>query len=295
MQRPHDTLPRGRSPFAAAFLSLLFPGLGHVYLGAYRRGLGFAAPVVLFLALTAGFAVRMTVFDLAGLAAQPWFQVTVFIGNLVLLAYRGYAIVDAWSIARALSGKPTKSTTAAMRQAGVLSVAGLGAVLLVMSGVHVAVARYDILLQATTNCIFNPDATNCSPTESEAPEESPGPSEAATPEPSLGASVTAEPIPEWDGKERLNILLVGVDEQGGGFNTDTMITVSIDPQTNQVVMFQLPRDTVDVPTPPGPVRNYYGDVYPQKINSFAANANRNDFFPGNRKNHVRRPRHRGGH
>ncbi len=287
MQRPHDSLPRGRSPFAAAFLSLLFPGLGHVYLGAYRRGIGFAAPIVLLAALAAGFAVRMTVFDLAGMAAQPWFQIGTFIGNLVLLAYRGYVIVDAWSIARALSGKPTRSTTAALRQAGLLSVAGLGAVLLVMSGVHVAVARYDILLQTTTNCIFNPDADNCSPAESEAPEETPGPTEEVTPEPSLGPTVTAQPIPEWDGKQRLNILLVGVDEQGGGFNTDTMIVVSIDPQTDQVVMFQLPRDTVDVPTPPGPVRNYYGGVYQGKINSFAANANRADFYPGNTKAHTR--------
>src|SRR6185436_2396413 len=148
MQAAHETLPRGRSPFAAAFLSLLFPGLGHVYLSAYRRGLGFAAPVILFGALAAGFAVRMNVFDLAGLAAQPWFQVATFVGNLALLGYRGYAIVDAWSIARALSGKPARSTAAALRQAGVLSAAGLAAVLLVMSGVHVAVARYDILLQA---------------------------------------------------------------------------------------------------------------------------------------------------
>ena len=287
MQRPHPSLPRGRSPFTAAFLSLLFPGLGHVYLGAYRRGLGFAAPVVLFAALAAGFAIRMTVFDLAGLAAQPWFQIATFVGNLVFLVYRAYAIVDAWWIARALCGKPAKTTTAALRQAGVLSVAGLGAVLLVMSGVHVAVARYDILLQETTNCIFNPDATNCSPTESEAPEETSGPTEAVTPEPSLGPTVTAQPIPEWDGKARLNILLVGVDEQGGGFNTDTMIVVSIDPQTDQVVMFQLPRDTVDVPTPPGPVRNYYGAVYRQKINSFAANANRADFYPGSTKLHTR--------
>src|SRR4051794_24827051 len=235
MPAPHETLPRGRSPFAAAFLSLLFPGLGHVYLGAYRRGLGFAAPVILFAALAAGFAVRMTVFDLAGLAAQPWFQIATFVGNLVILGYRGYAIVDAWSIARAVGGKPQRSTPAALRQAGVLSVAGLAAVLLVMSGVHVAVARYDILLQTTTNCIFNPDADKCAPSESEAPEGSAGPTEPATPEPSLGPTVTAEPIPEWDGKERLNILLVGVDEQGGGFNTDTMITVSIDPQTDQVV------------------------------------------------------------
>ena len=287
MQRPHAPLPRGRSPFTAAFLSLLFPGLGHAYLGAYRRGLGFAAPVILLAALAAGFAVRLNVFDLAGIAAQPWFQVATFVGNLLLLVYRGYAIVDAWWIARAISGKPAKSATLALRQAGVLSVAGLGAVLLVMSGVHVAVARYDILLQETTNCIFNPDATNCSPAESEAPEETAGPSEAPTPEPSLGPTVTAVPIPEWDGKERLNILLVGIDEQSGNFNTDTMIVVSIDPGTDQVVMFQLPRDTVDVPTPPGPVRNYYGDVYPGKINSFAANSNRADWFPGSTKTHTR--------
>jgi hypothetical protein len=36
MPPAHESLPRGRSPFAAAFLSLLFPGLGHAYLGAYR-------------------------------------------------------------------------------------------------------------------------------------------------------------------------------------------------------------------------------------------------------------------
>jgi LCP family protein required for cell wall assembly len=287
MQRPHETLPRGRSPFTAAFLSLLFPGLGHAYLGAYRRGLGFAAPLLLLGALAAGFAVRMTVFDLGGLAVQPWFQVAVFIGNLVLLGYRAYAIVDAWSIARALNGRAMPSTTAALRQAGVLSVAGLAAVLLVMSGVHVAVARYDLLLQGTSHCIFDQDATDCGPAGSQSPDEgTPAPSEAPTAEPSEGPAVSEQPIPEWDGKERLNILLVGVDEQGGGFNTDTMITVSIDPTTNQVVLFQLPRDTVDVPTPPGPIRNYYGDVYPGKINSFAANGNRNDWFPGNRKNHI---------
>jgi LCP family protein required for cell wall assembly len=282
MQPAHVTLPRGRSPFAAAFLSLVFPGLGHAYLGAYRRGLGFAAPPLLLGALIAGFAVRMTVFDLGGLAVQSWFQTAVFVGNLVALVYRAYAILDAWSIARAISGRPVRLTTAAMRQAGAVSIAGLAAVLLVMGGVHVAVARYDLLLTGTSNCIFNPDASGCAPGESPGPaEETPAPSEAATPEPSLGPQVTGEPIPQWDGKERLNILLIGADEQGGGHNTDTMITVSIDPQTNQVVMFQLPRDTVDVPVPPGPGQRVWGSVYQGKINSFfvAARA-RSDVFPG---------------
>ena len=31
--------PRARSAFAAAFLSLLFPGLGHAYAGAWQRAL----------------------------------------------------------------------------------------------------------------------------------------------------------------------------------------------------------------------------------------------------------------
>jgi LCP family protein required for cell wall assembly len=67
-----------------------------------------------------------------------------------------------------------------------------------------------------------------------------------------------------------------------------MITVSIDPQTNQVVMFQLPRDTVDVPIPPGRAQSLWGSVYSGKINSFAAAANiRPDIFPGNTKTHTR--------
>jgi LCP family protein required for cell wall assembly len=279
MQAGHETLVRGRSPFVAAFLSLLFPGLGHAYLGAVRRGLGIAAPPLLIMALLAGFAVRMTALDLAGLAVQGWFQVLLFVGNLVLLVYRAWAIVDAWSIARALGGPGVSRT--ALRQAGVLSVAGLAAVLLVMSGAHLAVARYDLLLSGTASCIFDPEA-QCDP------DASPGASDASlepgvSVPPSLGPEVSGPAIPPWDGKERLNILLIGADEQGGAHNTDTLITLSIDPATNQVVMFQLPRDTVDVPVPPGPARNVYGAVYGGKINSLWASARvRSDAWPGTR-------------
>ena len=159
MQAGHETQVRGRSAFAAAFLSLIFPGLGHAYLGAYRRALGIAAPPLLAMALLAGFAVRMDAFAIAGLAVQDWFQIAVFVVNLVLLVYRAWAIVDAWSIARAL-GAPAISRAAA-RQAGVISVAGLAGVLLVMSGAHLAVARYDLLLSGTTACIFDPNSTDC--------------------------------------------------------------------------------------------------------------------------------------
>ena len=276
MPPAHETLPRGRSPFAAAFLSLLFPGIGHAYLGAYRRGLGYAAPPLLIGALLAGFVVRMNEVDLAGLAVQSWFLITVFIVNLVALVYRAAAIVDAWSIARLLEGRPGAARSGVGRQAGLASMAGLAAVLLVMSGVHIAVARYDLLLSGTADCIFNPEATNCDP------DATPGPSD--EPDGSQGPAVSGEVVPPWDGQERLNILLIGADKQGGGHNTDTMITVSIDPVTNQVVMFTIPRDTVDVPIPPGPARNVYGSVYQGKINGFFVSARgRADAFPGTRE------------
>ena len=261
----HETPPRaGRSGFVAAFLSLLFPGLGHAYLGAYRRGLGFAAPPILFGALVAGVAVRMNVIDLAGMAVQTWFLTGLFIVNLVALAYRAAAIVDAWAIARAIGrGRPAGSREAPV--ATTLSIAGLAAVLLVMSAVHVAVARYDLLLANTTSCVFGGTGSGCgNPGQSTGPGESPGASEPTD----SGGPIATQNLPPWDGKERLNILLIGADEQDGGHNTDTMIVVSIDPQTNQVAMFSLPRDTVDVPIPPGPARSVFGAKYQGKINSW---------------------------
>ena len=63
-----------------------------------------------------------------------------------------------------------------------------------------------------------------------------------------------------------------------------MITVSIDPATKQVAMFSLPRDTVDVPLPPGPgPQRLRARVYRGKINSFCVERrHRSDLFPGNR-------------
>jgi LCP family protein required for cell wall assembly len=273
----HESTPRGRSGFVAAFLSLIFPGLGHAYLGAYRRGLGFAAPPILLGALITGFAVRMDPIALAGMAVQTWFLTGLFVANLIALVYRAAAIVDAWSIARALGrGSPFLSRSQASTAAS-LSLAGLAGVLVVMSVAHVAVARYDLLISGTASCIFDANAQGCGPQSSGEPGSSNGPETTQVP----GAS--AATLPAWNGKDRLNILLIGADEQAGGHNTDTMITVSIDPTTNQVVMFTLPRDTVDVPIPTSmtAARQVFGPTYAGKINAwFSTAAQRGDLFPG---------------
>ena len=59
MVRAQEPRPRARSPFVAAFLSLIFPGLCHAYAGALQRALGFAAPPLLLGALFAGIFLRM--------------------------------------------------------------------------------------------------------------------------------------------------------------------------------------------------------------------------------------------
>lgn len=56
-------------------------------------------------------------------------------------------------------------------------------------------------------------------------------------------------IPKWEGKERVNILLVGGDSRGDDAGrSDTMLVASIDPVTKKAHLFSILRDTyVDIP------------------------------------------------
>ena len=110
------------------------------------------------------------------------------------------------------------------------------------------------------------------------------------------AAASAEPtatIEPWDRNERLDILLVGIDSGRPGettYLTDTMMVVSIDPESGRMALISLPRDTVDVPLPQtaeyAKARRIYGDSYAGRINSLyiAARIDNRDVFPGNDKN-----------
>src|SRR5919198_1114924 len=293
MLTAQEARPRARSPFVAAFLSLLFPGLGHAYAGAHQRALAFAAPPLLLVALFAGIAVRMDRGELLG-----WLMANlqpIFVVNLILLIYRGVAVIDAWRVMAFLNayrdsgggrlGRPRVPIS-------MLSGAGLLAVLVTMSGAHAAVAKYDLTAQDFVSCVFDDEgtATNCDD------EGEPGASGAVAGTPDESLNIPTGPVgtplpsqaqlPQWNGTDRLNILLLGVDQRPGEgvFNTDTMIVVSIDPSSGQVAMLSLPRDTVDVPVPPGPAQQFWGLTYGNKINSwFTANLNRPDLWPGTAK------------
>lgn len=279
-----EARPRERSTFAAAVLSLLFPGLGHAYAGAGSRALAFAATPLLSFALVAGVFVRLDRLTIAGLAIQGWFLTAVFVLNLVAMAYRAIAIIDAWRVAHFLNAHDAGATRAGVTvRPTPLSMAGLLAVLLVMSGAHVAVARYDMLASNLANCVFSSGGTALCPDPSQAPVASASVDPAVGSLPPQGSAVPNATLPPWNGKDRLNILLVGSDSrpEEGINNTDTLIVASIDPATRRVALFSLPRDVVDVPIPAGPARNIFGSLYRGKVNGwYAAVAGRADLYPG---------------
>jgi LCP family protein required for cell wall assembly len=260
-----------RSPFAAAFLSFLFPGLGQAFAGQYARALALAAVPVLGVALLAGLLANEPTRNRLIISLTSPTVLLVLLGiNLLLLVYRALVVIDAYHGAAAGAGSVAERTLPLRA----LSLAGLLAILVVMAMGHLAVARYNLLAYDLFTGISQP--------RSEPTIGSPRPTganpAAASPTP------VHTPAPRWDGRERLNVLLIGSDTRASieGKNTDTLIVISIDPQTKQIAMLSLPRDTVNVPLPRSwPAARAWGGVYPAKINGLWMRATDSpSLFPG---------------
>ncbi|MDQ3870799.1 MAG: LCP family protein [Chloroflexota bacterium] len=269
-----------RSPFAAAFLSFVFPGLGQAFAGLYVRALAFAVVPILVLALAAGTLTDASARNhlLANLASPTVLLIALAL-NIALLLYRGFAVIDAYRAALAVSrGAREGRRPRAPASVHLFSLAGLMAILLVMALGHAAVARYNLLAYDLITGISGEGGELAVPS-------------ATGPTPPLTAGRAASPIPTaprlpWNGKERLNVLLIGTDsrpERAGHYFTDTLIVASVDPTTGQVAMFSLPRDTIHVPLPESwPAHSFYpGGVFPEKINAlFIRAVGAPALFPG---------------
>jgi len=87
-------------------------------------------------------------------------------------------------------------------------------------------------------------------------------------EPSAVSYEPGEPLPRWEGTERVNILVMGIDQrehEHGPWRTDTMLVLTIDPVTMSGGMLSIPRD-LWVPIPgyeEGRINtaHYIGEVY----------------------------------
>jgi LCP family protein required for cell wall assembly len=287
MQPPEEARPRPRqqSAFVAAFLSLIFPGLGHAYARAWTRAIGFAAPPLLLLALLLGVLLKMGPLDTAVLIFAN--LGLILVANVVALIYRAVVAIDAYRVVAFVNAQAEGDGRLGRRtiRLNPLSVAGLAAVCLVIAGAHVVVAEYGGGVQSYVACIQDPDcdtSVGSTPNPSDAPISTDSPTPTLSLPPVGTALPSTSPVPTWNGTDRLNILLLGVDQRAGDstFNTDTMIVVSIDPVSKNVALFSIPRDTVDVPLPAA-AQGVFGSVYQGKINSLWTNArNRPDAFPG---------------
>jgi LCP family protein required for cell wall assembly len=287
MQTP-ERVEKQRSPFAAAFFSSIQPGLGQIYVGHWARGLAWAAPTILLYAFTAGVIRSMGLVDFAAKFTAPSWLLGLLVFLVIDLVYRVASAVDAFRIASRTPGR-RRSPLAS------ISIAGLIAVVLVMSLAHVALGQtvfgaYN-LLNGFNDQSDDPNSGNPSPDQSLSQFlESilPNGSLAPTPTEAAGATPTPAPTPtqgDWNGgNERLNILLVGSDAGRANVNeylTDTMMVLSIDPPSGRMALISLPRDTQGIPLPSDwPASRAYGGQYPSKINTlWTAAAHAPSLFP----------------
>jgi polyisoprenyl-teichoic acid--peptidoglycan teichoic acid transferase len=272
MEQP-GTEERRRSAFAAAGFSLLFPGLGHAYLGYWSRALAWAALPILALALVGGLVAAPGTRDRL---LEVVLTDAALTGILIILAidlvYRLLCMVDAWRLAR--SGDRHDAVPGALG-----SVAGLLVVVLVLAVSHVAVARPVLVAMGTLGDLEGPDEEMTGSFDPDLIASfrpvTPPPTPTADPSNPVEPTATPEPTPTqgpaWDEGGRLTILLVGADGGRAGYDgylTDTLIVVTVDTRTKQSAFISIPRDMQGLPIPRSwPAYGVYGGTYSLPVNT----------------------------
>ncbi|MGZ6256350.1 MAG: LCP family protein [Candidatus Limnocylindria bacterium] len=241
---PTTHRPQPRNAGLAAFLSFIFPGLGQAYAGARRAAVAFALPVVLLLlAILAGRLLLMG--QLRNTMLSAGFLTAALIVNLGLMTWRIVAISQAALATRPpILGRGTPRRTVSLLLIGVL--------LATTVGMHMVAGSLLGRLNNTLADVFRGEV--------------PGTSGAPGPGP------LNRPDYRWNGTERVNFLLLGIDSGVGRTEalTDTILVVSVDPVARTAVMVSVPRDTGYVPLPD---RSIYPDgLYPRKINELSTEA-----------------------
>jgi len=257
---------RSSAPGIAALLSLLLPGLGQAWLGAARRGLLIAAPIVLGLAALLGFVAGGRTMGLLDAILRPGVILSLLLAIIGLGVYHVLAIQDAYRLGlRRESGWSADSGIRRVARSPLLL--GVLAFVVVVYGTFtiVGVKAYDaetaIFAEPDTGLVipeasFEPTAT---------PIGTPLPTQLVPPEP----TPTPIPVPPWAADGRLNLLLIGSDAGPGRWQlrSDTMIVLSVDVATARAALFGIPRNIENVPLPPESADAFPNGRYPGLLNS----------------------------
>jgi LCP family protein required for cell wall assembly len=247
----------GPSSFVGVFLSFLWPGLGQWYLGRRRRGLLYAAPVIAAVAVVLAQLVGGLETFVAELIT-PSFALTVFILLALLGIWRLIAMADALVGSHSARARRT-------RAAGPLFVV----LALVVVGVHVWAGSMTLAFYDAGRRIFVGEGGPDAAPQAFDPSASIDPDDNA-----LDFEATPFATPQT-ASARINVLVTGIDS-GHGRNhalTDTLMLVSVDPDTKRVAILSFPRDISDFPLAGG-------GTYRGKINSLMTYARLHpDEFP----------------
>ena len=241
--------------FVAMFLSALIPGAGQLYSGRKRRGLVLLAVTIVMLAILAMMLRDRTMW--LRWSVEPDALRWLLVGNGVLLAFRVYAAIDAYT-------GTTKHDWGPLATGAIGTFAGLliGVSVALVAVPHAYAGYLDVVQYDLITTVFAP-LDDPAPPPTTMPPAAPtttGPPPApgtptttavAAPTTSTTTTTTTLPVRLWDGTERLNVLLLGGDGGKGrtSIRTDTIILVSIDPESGHTAMFSVPRNMAQVPLP----------------------------------------------
>jgi LCP family protein required for cell wall assembly len=259
-----------RRSLVASALSAIVPGAGQLYAGLRARGLA-------LLAVSVGLVLAALV--LAARGGLPTLDrrllVTVLVADAAVLAFRLFAVVDAWRVAGAAA------TTTALAGLGVLAAL---TVLPHAAAAYVAVRSYDVL-----DTVFADEAPHdVLPSRGVflAPKPEPKPAPVDPPPAARPLAASAHVLTGTQSSAQrtwTTLLLLGTDEGPGnwGARTDTIILAALEHGTGRAALFGIPRNIVDTPLVTSAARET--QQFHQPINALYGFArSQPDLFPGGR-------------
>lgn len=243
----------------ATFLSVVWPGAGHLYLRTKFRAAVIAVAAVNVVATIVAVVILAPAGDRSGVADivadRPRF-IALGIALLVLALARLLAAIDTAWIAR-----PTGTAANTGVRYGATAIAAV----LIIGGVAPIVVLADYIRQtdSAVEKVFGneePDVVMPATTST---------TTVGTTTTSLEPTTTTEP-PIFPGVDRVNILLLGGDAGPDryGLRTDSMVVISIDPATGDTAMISVPRNIGNIPFPAGtPLADEFPNGFPDLANA----------------------------
>ena len=285
-------------PIVAALLSAILPGAGHLYAGWRRRGWTFIAitglvvvPVALLLVfvLVGGLSLSLAVALVRPFTDHPTLLLVLLAANAILFAFRIAVMIDAYLVCRPATSRRTTAPS------GPVTTLAIVAIVAIVAIPHIWVGQRNVLLYDafTYDYVSDPGQSSLPATTpptmpSTTGTDADGSSSSTATTTAAAESTTTISVPyTFTDGTRVNVLLMGGDAGVGrdGIRTDTMIVLSIDPETGWTAMFGIPRNLIHLPIPAdSPAHGAYDcpggcfDLIANEI--YQSGLTRPDLFPG---------------